>query len=95
MKYNWQLEDWPFFSYNIAEIGKSTFEFGIKSGQMYGTLIAKQNDSQINTIIDLMVTEAIKTSQIEGEFLSRQDVMSSIKKNLGVNEEQAQQVKDH
>jgi Fic family protein len=31
-----------------------------------------------------MVAEAIKTSEIEGEFLSRKDVMSSIKKNLGL-----------
>jgi Fic family protein len=30
-----------------------------------------------------MISEAIKTSEIEGEFFSRQDVMSSIKKNLG------------
>jgi Fic family protein len=31
-----------------------------------------------------MVAEAVKTSEIEGEFLSRKDVMSSIKKNLGL-----------
>jgi Fic family protein len=30
-----------------------------------------------------MISEAVKTSEIEGEFFSRQDVMSSIKKNLG------------
>lgn len=28
--------------------------------------------------------EAIKTSEIEGEFLSRQDVVSSIRNNLGI-----------
>jgi len=31
-----------------------------------------------------MVAEAIKTSEIEGEYLSRKDVMSSIRKNLGL-----------
>lgn len=32
-----------------------------------------------------MVSEALKTSEIEGEYLSRKDVMSSIKNNLGLN----------
>jgi len=32
-----------------------------------------------------MVSEAIKSSEIEGEMLSRPDVMSSIKNNLGLN----------
>lgn len=33
------------------------------------------------------VSEAIKTSGIEGEYLSRNDVMSSIKRNLGIHQE--------
>jgi len=36
-------------------------------------------------MINLMVFEAIKTSEIEGEYLSRKDVMSSIRRNLGLN----------
>lgn len=32
----------------------------------------------------MMAVEAIKTSAIEGELLSRKDVMSSIRKNLGI-----------
>ena len=35
-------------------------------------------------MIELMVAEAIKTSEIEGEYLSRQDVLSSIRNNLGM-----------
>eukprot|EP01012_Entosiphon_sulcatum_P036758 TRINITY_DN46949_c0_g1_i1.p1 TRINITY_DN46949_c0_g1~~TRINITY_DN46949_c0_g1_i1.p1 ORF type:complete len:365 (+),score=35.15 TRINITY_DN46949_c0_g1_i1:145-1095(+) len=33
----------------------------------------------------MILSEAIKTSEIEGEFLSRKDVMSSIRNNLGLN----------
>jgi Fic family protein len=40
---------------------------------------------QIEAIIDIMVAEAIKTSEIEGEYLSRPDVISSIRNNLGLN----------
>ena len=42
------------------------------------------------TLVEVMVNEAIKTSEIEGEYLSRQDVMSSIKRNLGFNGDQKQ-----
>src|SRR5690606_20694815 len=41
----------------------------------------------------LMIEEAMKTSAIEGEMLNRQDVMSSIKNNLGLNKKPAN-VKD-
>jgi Fic family protein len=41
----------------------------------------------------MMVVEAIKTSEIEGEFLSRKDVASSIRNNLGLVH-QAEEIKD-
>ena len=41
-----------------------------------------------------MASEAIKPSEIEGEYLSRQDVISSIKKNLGIYDSHPRQVKD-
>jgi Fic family protein len=40
----------------------------------------------MEAIMDTMVAEAIKTSEIEGEYLSRQDIISSIRNNLGLNE---------
>jgi len=39
---------------------------------------------QTETLLEIMVVEAVRTSEIEGEFLSRKDVLSSIKKNLGL-----------
>ena len=35
--------------------------------------------------IDLIVSEAVKTSQIEGESYDREDVRSSIRNQLGLN----------
>ena len=48
---------------------------------------------QTETIIDIMVSEAIKTSEIEGEYLSRPDVISSIRNNLGLNKNE-EKIKD-
>lgn len=41
-------------------------------------------DLQLEVIVQTMVAEALKTSAIEGEFLSRQDVYSSIRNKLGL-----------
>lgn len=95
MLYNWQLSDWPDFTYQPGISEKLILEFLVKSGQISGILTGFPKDNQTELALEIMVEEAIKTSEIEGEFLSRQDVMSSIKKNLGIHEAQPLLVKDH
>jgi Fic family protein len=85
MQYNWQQKDWPEFRYKLEGIQDLIFRFTEKTGRVDGLLSALPEDLQMETIIDLMVSEAIKSSEIEGEMLSRPDVMSSIKNNLGLN----------
>lgn len=84
MIYNWQHDQWPNFFYNIPHPEKILLNYGQKSGRIDGLIEAMPADTQIEAIIDLMVYEALKTSEIEGEYLSREDVYSSIKKNLGL-----------
>jgi len=85
MKYNWQQADWPDFKYDIQEIDDVLFSFAEETGLIAGMLNAMPNDLQTETVINLMVSEAMKTSEIEGEYISRQDVVSSIRNNLGLN----------
>jgi len=82
--YNWQHKDWPYFSYELTAVEDSLFLFAEKTGHLTGILKALPEDMQLEAIIDMMVSEAIKTSEIEGEYLSRKDVISSIRKNLGL-----------
>jgi Fic family protein len=86
MKYNWQQKDWPHFTYDLLEIEDDLFLFAEKAGHINGVLKALPEDAEMEAIIDTMVSEAIKTSEIEGEYLNRKDVRSSIKNNLGLNE---------
>ena len=58
--------------------------FSRKNGHYTGVLKSLPAGLQMEAVIDVMTAEAIKTSEIEGEFISRKDVMSSIKKNLGL-----------
>ncbi|NBX65526.1 MAG: Fic family protein [Proteobacteria bacterium] len=85
MTYNWQLPDWPKFQYDLKGIEDQLFIFAEKAGHISGLMQGLPNKTQEEAILDLMVFEAIKTSQIEGENLLRSDVMSSIRNNLGLN----------
>jgi Fic family protein len=83
--YNWQLSDWPEFKYDLSEIETTLFAFAEETGYVTGLLKAMPQDVQTETVINIMVAEAIKTSEIEGEYFSRQDVASSIRNKLGLN----------
>jgi Fic family protein len=87
MKYIWQQNEWPNFKYETAGVQDLLLRFAEKTGRVDGLLSALPESVQTETIVDLMVAEAIKSSEIEGEMLSRPDVMSSIKNNLGLNAE--------
>lgn len=85
MKYNWQQPDWREFRYSSTpEIESALYEFAGKTGYVTGMLDAIPQDLQQEVIIQIMVVEAMKTSAIEGEFLTRQDVISSIRNKLGL-----------
>lgn len=86
MKYNWQQKDWLEFRFNLKDIEDTLYAFAEETGQMTGILKALPEGLQTETLLNIMVSEAIKTSEIEGEYFSRQDVMSSIRNNLGLNE---------
>lgn len=86
MLYNWQKEDWPHFSYELSSrIEEVLFILAEKMGRVGGTLKGLHEKVQQDAIIDLMLDEALKTSEIEGEQLSRSDVKSSLRNQLGFN----------
>ncbi|PHQ61057.1 MAG: cell filamentation protein Fic [Maribacter sp.] len=87
MQYNWQQKDWPNFQYKTNAIEDLLFDFAQRTGRISGVLDGFSESEQAEAMINLMVSEAIKTSEIEGEYLSRKDVISSIRRNLGLNPE--------
>jgi Fic family protein len=93
MLYNWQQKDWCVFHYDISVVEELLFTIAEETGHVSGLLVGLPEKIKTETIIQIMVSEALNTSAIEGEYLSRQDVMSSIKNNLGLNE-QKESIKD-
>jgi Fic family protein len=84
MTYTWQQSDWPEFRYNLSGIEDALFALAERTGHASGLLKGLSADAQTEASIEMMVVEAIKTSAIEGELLSRKDVLSSILKNPGL-----------
>lgn len=83
--YNWELNDWPDFIYNEHVIDEWVLKFSELTGRISGVFSGMDNTNQQNELIGLMISEAQKTSEIEGEMLSREDLMSSIRNHLALN----------
>jgi Fic family protein len=84
-RYNWQLPDWPNFRYDLSAIEETLFSIAEKKGLISGKISHLSKQLQTEAMISLMVEEAVKTSKIEGEKISRLDIRSSIKNKLGLN----------
>ena len=84
MLYNWQQSDWPEFRFDLSGVEEVLLTFAERTGHASGLLKGLTADAQVETTIEMMVVEALKTFAIEGELLSRKDVMSSIRHNLGM-----------
>tara|TARA_R110002049_G_scaffold309169_1_gene517844 strand:+ start:2861 stop:3967 length:1107 start_codon:yes stop_codon:yes gene_type:complete len=85
MIYNWQKPEWPNFTYSLENVEGLLFDYMSRIGQLEGYLEGLDRDEQLETVIQTMVVEAIKSSEIEGEYLEREDVKSSVRNNLGLN----------
>lgn len=92
-KYNWQLDDWPQFQFSLERVEDELLIFSEKVGRVSGILEGLPEETQQDVIVDIILAEAIKTSEIEGEYPSRKDVLSSIRKNLGLHYN-PEQIKD-
>jgi len=95
MNYNWQQIGWPNFEFTPGIIEDVQLKFLLKSGKSSGQYSGISLEKRNQLLVGILLSEAIKTSEIEGEFVSRIDVMSTLKKNLGIHEEQPRLVKDH
>lgn len=82
--YIWQNADWPAFTYDLSKIEAILYRYALEMGVLAGSFNQVPEDIKNDTIIDLMISEAIKTSEIEGEKITYDDVRSSIRNQLGV-----------
>jgi Fic family protein len=84
MTWNWQKPDWPHFSWDKARLAKAEQRFLLEGGVFVGTAKHLGPDDREQLTVEVMSTEALTTSEIEGEILDRASVQSSIRRQLGL-----------
>ncbi|KTC88584.1 Fic family protein [Legionella cincinnatiensis] len=87
MKWNWQLGNWPNFTWDSNKLVEYEQSFTENAGIIIGSSQHISQEGKQNLFIDLMCTDALDSSEIEGEHLNRDSVQSSIKKELGLSTE--------
>ncbi|AZA48899.1 Fic family protein [Chryseobacterium carnipullorum] len=86
MEYIWQSENFPTFVFNKPEIVPLIQQFAHDLGEISGIVMGFSEENKRDLFAEIMLSEALKTSEIEGEYFSREDVMSSLKANLGIKD---------
>ena len=84
MTWNWQKPDWRNFTWDAARLRKAEEHFLLGSGVFAGTIKHLNQQDQEQLTIEAISTEALTTSEIEGEILDRASVQSSIRRQLGL-----------
>jgi Fic family protein len=84
-KWNWQRDDWPRFRFDKTALDETEAKFLLRGGLLLGAFRHIGEEDKSALTIDLISNEAVKTSEIEGEYLNRESVQSSIRRNFGLS----------
>src|SRR5215813_8254561 len=84
MTWNWQKRDWPKFTWNRQRLDLAEKEFLVGGGVFVGAVRHLGEDERNQLTVEAMSSEAVTTSEIEGEILDRTSVQSSIQRQLGL-----------
>src|SRR6202045_1891655 len=84
MTWNWEQHKWPDFAYDSGVLKPLEMQFLLQSGEFVGACKHIGPDDRETLKIELISDEAAKTSEIEGEILTRDSVQSSLRQQLGL-----------
>ncbi len=87
MRWLWQQTGWPNFVFDEALHFARVSALSRKSGRICGRLDALPATYASESVADTLISEAIKTSLIEGERLDRASVRASVKALIGIADE--------
>lgn len=84
MPWNWQQPDWPNFTWDKDRLAAAEQQFLMGGGLLVGTIKHLGREERDQMTIEAMSTEAVTTSEIEGEILDRASIQSSLRKQFGL-----------
>ena len=83
--WNWQQHDWPEFRHESGRLATFEAEFLRESGVFIGAVKHVADDDRRQLTVEMISQEALNTSEIEGERLNRDSLVSSIRRNFGLD----------
>lgn len=82
--YIYQIKEWPEFTWDQAKLTSLLADVRHKQGLLLGRMSGLGFDLRTEASLEVLTSDVVKTSAIEGEALNPQEVRSSIAKRLGV-----------
>lgn len=83
--YIYQDANWPNFTWDLSKISTPLSAIRYRQGRLLGNMEALGFDLRSKTMLESLSLNLIKSSEIEGELLNKDQVRSSIAKRLGIN----------
>ena len=80
-----ELLAWPRFRWSDDEIAKQLSEVRLRQGLLLGHMRSLGFALQKEAVLSTLTEEVLKSSEIEGEILDRDQVRSSIARRLGMD----------
>ena len=84
MTWNWQQADCPNFIYDATAVEPLERQFLLHCGEFFGAFRHVNADDRDTLRIELIGDEALKTSEIDGEFLIRDSLQTSLRQQFGL-----------
>ena len=84
MNWIWQRPGWPDFTWSQADLEPLEARFRDDAGRRIGAWRRLGEDERIDLRVGWLSDEAAETSAIEGEFLDRDSVQSSVRRQFGL-----------
>jgi Fic family protein len=87
MVWNWQQTDWPAFTYDSVRLAPLESRLLHESGFLFGAFAHLSDVEQRALTVELIGDEALMSARIEGEFLDRDSLQSSLLREFGLAED--------
>src|SRR5215469_2269064 len=84
-RYIHELKDWPRFHWKQEKLAPRLAEVRHRQGRLIGRMETLGFPLRDEAVLQTLTEEVIKSSEIEGEFLDRAQVRSSIARRLGLD----------
>ncbi|MCY3624931.1 MAG: Fic family protein [Candidatus Dadabacteria bacterium] len=84
MRWNWQRPEWPDFTYEPELLEGSEHDFLRGTGLLFGAYMHLDEQERDLLRVEIIGDEALKTSEIEGEYLDRESLQSSLRRHFGL-----------